>query len=425
MLDIKAILADPDGTIARLRTRSPDLSIDDILELGERRRETVGRFSTLRHEQKEVSSGFARGDMPPEEKAALRDRLKGMSDEVKALENQVKELDEALESALLLLPNLPSAETPVGRSEADNPVLRTWGEVPSFDFEPQDHDVLGESLGILDFEAASRISGARFALYRGAGARLERSLATFMLNLHTEQHGYEEVLPPYLVLRHCMVGTGQLPKLEEDAFRAETDDLFLIPTAEVPVTNMHREQMLDGADLPYSYAAYSSCFRREAGSYGKDTRGLTRLHQFQKVEMVHFTRPEDSEACHQTLTGHAEAVLQALGLPYRVVELCTGDLGFSAQRCYDLEVWLAGQKVWREISSCSNFGDFQARRASIRYRPAPGEKPRFVHTLNGSGLAIGRTVMALMEHYQQADGSILIPEVLQPLMGTDRIAPPS
>ena len=425
MLDIKAILADPDGTIARLRTRSPELSIDHVLEMGERRRETVGRYSTLRHEQKEVSSGFARSDMPPEEKSALRDRLKVMSDEVKALEHQVKELDEALESALLLLPNLPSAETPVGQSEADNPVLRTWGEVPSFDFEAQGHDVLGEALGILDFEAASRISGARFALYRGAGARLERSLATFMLNLHTEQHGYEEILPPYLVLRDSMVGTGQLPKFEADAFRAEADDLFLIPTAEVPVTNMHREQMLDGDDLPYTYAAYSSCFRREAGSYGKDTRGLTRLHQFQKVEMVHFTRPEDSEACHEALTGHAEAVLQALGLPYRVVELCTGDLGANAQRCYDLEVWLAGQKVWREISSCSNFGDFQARRASIRYRPAPGEKPRFVHTLNGSGLAIGRTVMALMEHYQQSDGSIAIPEVLQPLMGADRIAPPS
>ena len=422
MLDIKRIAADPEGTEAALKRREPDASFAPILSLNEERRDVVSRFNDLRHEQKTTSQGFKRKDLSPEERQTLHTNLKALSDEVKALEARTKELDQALEDALLRVPNLPDAAVPIGRSEADNVVVRTWGEIPDPTFEPKEHDVLGEALGILDFEAARKISGARFALYRGLGARLERALASFMIDLHTREHGYEEVLPPFLVLRDAMVGTGQLPKFEEDAFKTADEELFLIPTAEVPVTNIHREEILDGDTLPRRYVAFSACFRREAGSYGRDTHGLTRLHQFQKVEMVQVTTAESSEALHQELTAHAETVLQALGLPYRVVELCSGDLGFSAQRCYDLEVWLMGQKCWREISSCSNFGDFQARRASIRYRPAAGEKPRYAHTLNGSGLAIGRTVMALLEHYQQADGSVRIPEALQPYMGTDRIA---
>jgi len=422
--DIKSILEDPEGANASLRRRHPDLDFGSLIELAEKRRELSTLFSGLRHEQKTVSEGFASKSMSDEERTTLRGQLKELSTRVKGLETELKTLEDELEHAALLLPNLPSAQTPDGASEEDNQVVRTWGEPTTLDFEPVDHADLGESLGLLDFESAARVSGARFALYRGMGARLERALASFMLDMHTDHHGYEELLPPFLVSRDAMIGTGQLPKFEEDAFRTDPDDLFLIPTAEVPVTNMHRGQMLDVADLPMSYAAYSACFRREAGSYGKDTRGLTRLHQFQKVELVHFAKPEESEALHETLTGHAEAVLQALELPYRVIELCTGDLGFTAQRCFDLEVWLPGQAMWREISSCSNFGDFQARRAGIRYRPAPGEKPRFVHTLNGSGLAIGRTVMALLEVHQREDGSVGIPSALQPYMRVDAITAP-
>ena len=422
MLDIKRIVADPEGSEELLKRRSPEASLMPIIALNAERRDVVSRFNDLRHEQKTTSQGFRDKSLSAEAKAELHTKLKALSDEVKALELKTKELDQALEDALLNVPNLPSGSSPVGQSEADNPVVRTWGEVPTYDFEPKAHNVIGEALGILDFESARKISGARFALYRGLGARLERALASFMIDLHTDEHGYEEVLPPFLVLRDAMVGTGQLPKFEEDAFKTADEELFLIPTAEVPVTNIHREEILEADALPRRYVAFSACFRREAGSYGRDTHGLTRLHQFQKVEMVQVTDAESSEEAHQRLTGHAEAVLQALGLPYRVVELCTGDLGFSAQRCYDLEVWLSGQKCWREISSCSNFGEFQARRAGIRYRPAPGEKPRYAHTLNGSGLAIGRTVMAILEHYQQADGSVKVPEVLVPYMRTDTIA---
>ena len=280
---------------------------------------------------------------------------------------------------------------------------------------------LGEKLGILDFEAAARLSGSGFALYRGLGARLERSLQSFMLDLHTEQHGYTEVLTPFIVRRDAMMGTGQLPKFGDDAYRIEPDDLFLIPTAEVPVTNMWREQILDASQVPARFCAFSPCFRREAGSYGRDVKGLTRVHQFQKVELVHFATPEGSQEAHEQLVSHAENVLKALGLAYRVVDLCGGDLGFGASRCYDIEVWLPVQKRWREISSCSNFLDFQARRADIRYRPGPGEKPRYVHTLNGSGLAIGRTVMAILEVYQNADGTVTVPEALRPYMRTDVI----
>ncbi len=359
-------------------------------------------------------------DLSPADREALRAQLKDVSAEVKALELRAKELEDAADAAgLVIAPAGP--EAPDGRGAEDNVVVRTWGQPREFAWELVEHDTLGERLGVLDFEAARKVSGARFVLYRGLGARLERALASFMLDLHTGTHGYEEVLPPYLVLRESMVGTNQLPKFEEDAFVTAPDGLFLIPTAEVPVTNMHREEILDVERLPIEYAAFLVGFRREAGSHGRDTRRLTRLHQFQKVELVQFATPEGSAAAHEALVGHAERVLQLLNLPYRVVDLCAGDMGFGARRCYDLEVWLPAQKMWREISSCSNFGDFQARRAGIRYRPAVGEKPRFVHTINGSGLAIGRTVMAILENYQREDGSVDVPEVLWPFMGTKRI----
>ena len=424
MHDIKKILADVEAANAALARRGGGQSFDAVVTLAQERRATTRQFNDLRAKQKELSKAFGKKGGDPSEQATARAQLKELSAQVKALEARMKELDEAVERALLELPNLPAPQVPDGQSEADNPVVRTWGTPRELDFEPVEHQVLGERLGILDFPAAARVSGSGFAVMKGAGARLERALAAFMLDLHTQQAGYEEVLPPLLVTREAMTGTGQLPKFEEDAF-ATTDDLFLIPTAEVPVTNLHRGQILAEADLPVRYAAYSSCFRREKGSYGRETKGLTRLHQFQKVELVKLATPEQAEAEHEALTRDAEKVLQTLGLPYRVVELCAADLGFSARRCYDLEVWLAGQKMWREISSCSHFGDFQARRAGLRYRPSvPKAKPRYVHTINGSGLAIGRTVMALMEYYQRADGGIDLPEALWPYMGTKSIEPP-
>ena len=421
MLDLKYLSASPQEALSRLQTRDPSICLDGILALATERRSVATTFDSLRHEQKTLSERFR--TLPKEEIPALRSKLKELSNELKNLEVRKKEIEEELSSELLGLPNLPQAETPVGRSDSDNAVLRTWSTPPNLDFEPRTHDEIGTALGIFDFDMASRISGARFWLYRGLGARLERALASFMLDLHIEQHGYEELMTPILVSRHCMVGTGQLPKFEEDAFKTADDDLFLIPTAEVSVTNVHREQILSDDDLPRAYVCHSSCFRREAGSYGRDTRGITRVHQFQKVELVHFVRPEESEAKHEALVGHAEAVLQALGLPYRVVDCCTGDIGFSSARTYDLEVWLPGHGGWREISSCSNFLDFQARRADIRYRPAAGKKPRFVHTLNGSGLAVGRTMIAILEHYQREDGGVDLPEVLWPYMGVKSLEP--
>lgn len=424
MLDAKRLLTDTEGVVTALKRRSPALDISDVLEIANERRTAAARFGELRHEQKTVSAAFGQSkSMSDEERNDTRARLKGLSNTVKAVEAEMKALEDRLECALLQLPNIPGPEVPDGYTEADNVVVRTWGEPRELE-DPLEHVAITERLGLADFEAGARVSGSRFVVYRGLGARMERALANFMLDLHVGEHGYEEILPPFLVNRASMTGTGQLPKFEEDAFSCGDDDLFLIPTAEVPVTNLHREQILEADQLPIRYAAYSACFRREAGSYGRDTAGLTRLHQFQKVELVQFTREEDAAEAHQALTGHAEKVLQALGLPYRVVELCAGDLGFSAQRCYDLEVWLAGQKMWREISSCSHFGEFQARRAGIRYRPAKGEKPRFVHTLNGSGLAIGRTVMALLEHGQRPDGSVDIPDALQPYMGVAHIPVP-
>jgi len=423
MLDIKRLLQDPEAAKAGLLSREPGLDVDGLFQLAADRKAASQRFDELRAQQKQLSQAFGKGStLAPEEMAAKRAELKELSTEVKGLEQTRKELEEKLQYALLTTPNLPAEGVPVGRSEEDNKVVRTWGEPKTFDFEPREHHDLGESLGILDFDGASKISGHGFAVYRNLGARLERALWNFFLDTHTEQNGYSEILPPFLVRREAMVGTSQLPKFEEDAFKTQ-DDLFLIPTAEVPLTNLHGGAMMTPEQLPIRYAGFSACFRREAGSYGRLTKGLTRVHQFHKVELVQLTTPEHSAEAHEQLTGHAEGILQALGLSYRTVELCTGDLGFGAAKCYDLEVWLPGQKTWREISSCSNFHDFQARRANIRYRPEKGAKPRFVHTLNGSGVAVGRCIIALLETYQRADGGIDLPEVLWPYMRTKSIEP--
>ncbi|MGK2943914.1 MAG: serine--tRNA ligase, partial [Desulfuromonadales bacterium] len=344
-------------------------------------------------------------------------RMKDVSVSIKELDEELRQVEDSLKGLLLTLPNLPDAQCPLGQSEEDNPEVRTWGEPTRLVFEPQAHWDLGEALDIIDFERATKITGSRFALIKGAGARLERALINFMLDTHTRGDKYTEVLPPLMVNRDTMTGTGQLPKFEADLFHLDEPDYFLIPTAEVPVTNIFRDEILDGTQLPVCYAAYTPCFRKEAGAHGRDTRGLIRQHQFNKVELVKFTRPEDSDAELEKLLADAEGILQALQLPYRVIDLCTADIGFSAARTFDIEVWLPGQQAYREISSCSNFRDFQARRASIRFRREAGSKPEFVHTLNGSGLAVGRTLVAVLENYQQADGSVVVPEVLRPYMG--------
>jgi seryl-tRNA synthetase len=349
-------------------------------------------------------------------------RLKASGEEVKALDAELRGIETGLDERALALPNFPAAGAPDGDAGA-NRVVRAWGEPLRFDFPPRPHWELGAALGILDLPAGAKLAGSGFPLFRGAGARLVRALSAFMLDLHTREHGYEEIAPPYLANRPSLVGTGQLPKFEEDLYAVPSDDLFLIPTAEVPLTNLHRDDILDAADLPRAYCGWTPCFRREAGAHGKDTRGLIRVHQFDKVELVRFCRPEDAEAEHARLTGHAEAVLQRLGLPYRVLELAAGDIGFASARTYDLEVWAAGVGAWLEASSSSTFSDFQARRANIRYRPAPRAKPEFVHTLNASGVAFPRTIIALLENNQAADGSVRVPEALIPYLGVDRLVP--
>lgn len=416
MLDIRMVLEDLDAVGARLALRGGTMDLEPLRALAAERRTLVTSRDTLRGDQKRLSEGFKQGGLSPEDRERVRAQSKALGSEISQVEGRLAGVEAALQEILLNTPNLPHASTPVGASAVDNVVVRTWGTPRSFPFKALEHWELGERLGILDFEAARKISGARFVVYRGAGARLERALASFMLDLHVGEHGYTEILPPFLVNEASMVGTGQLPKFREEAYVA-TDDLYLIPTAEVPVTNLHRDEILEASRLPICYAAYSACFRREAGSYGRDVKGMTRVHQFQKVELVKFTTPESSYTAHEQLVADAEEVLRRLELPYQVVSLCTGDLGFSAAKCYDIEVHLPGQGAFREISSCSNFEDFQARRAGIRYRPAPGEKPRFVHTLNGSALAVGRTVIAVLENGQQEDGSVVIPEALRPYMG--------
>ncbi len=420
MHDLKYLRENLDLVRTSLGRRGYDVPWDVLQKLSEERRTVTTQVEQLRHELKKGSDDVARlrrAKEPAEEAMAA---MKLLGDRIKDLEGGLRGVEETLGDLALRIPNLPHQTVPVGSDASDNIEVRRWGTVPAFSSSPRPHWEIGEALGILDFDRAAKIAGARFAVLTGAGARLERALINFMLEVHTSRHGYREVLPPLMVNRQSMTGTGQLPKFEEDLFRLRDEDYFLIPTAEVPVTNLHREEILSEDSLPIRYTAYTPCFRREAGSYGKDTRGLIRLHQFNKVELVAFTTPDRSYEELERLTGHAEYILQSLGLPYRVVTLCTGDMGFSAAKTYDIEVWLPSQQQYREISSCSNFESFQARRAAIKYRPAGGKKDAktdFVHTLNGSGLAVGRTLVAILENYQQPDGSVLIPEALRSFMG--------
>uniref|UniRef100_A0A7C4JS34 Serine--tRNA ligase n=1 Tax=Thermodesulfobacterium geofontis TaxID=1295609 RepID=A0A7C4JS34_9BACT len=419
MLDIKIIREKPEWVKERLRTRGEDYPIDEILELDKKRRELIQKVENLRHVRREESEriGKLKKEGKESEAKALSERVKALGDELKGLEEELKKVEEEFEFKMSLIPNIPHESVPLGVSAEDNVVVKKWGDIPEFSFEPKPHWEIGEALGILDFERAGKITGSRFVVYWNEGALLERALINFMLDLHIKKHGYKEVLPPFIVNERALFGTGQLPKFKVDLFKIEEWDYYLVPTAEVPVTNLHQNEILPEEVLPLYYVAYTPCFRSEAGSYGKDVRGIIRQHQFNKVELVKFTTPETSYEELESLLLDAEEVLQLLELPYRVVVLCTGDLGFAAAKTYDIEVWAPGQNRFVEISSCSNFEDFQARRANIRYKPKGGGKPRFVHTLNGSGLAIGRTVMAILENYQQEDGSVVIPKVLRPYMG--------
>jgi seryl-tRNA synthetase len=425
MLDIKVLRADFEGIKKLLQHRGEDLSaLDNFEELDKKRREFIVEAEQLKSKRNEVSAQVAALKRDKQDADHLITEMREVGDKIKAIDDELRVVEEALENLLLGIPNIPHESVPIGETEDDNIEARKWGEIRNFGFEPKPHWDVADQLDILDFEKAGKVTGSRFVFYKGLGARLERALISFMLDLHVDEHGYTEVLPPYIVNRASMTGTGQLPKFEEDAFRIESEDYFLIPTAEVPVTNMHRDEILSGEDLPLNYAAFSACFRSEAGSAGRDTRGLIRQHQFNKVELVKFVKPEDSYAELEKLTGHAEKVLQLLGLPYRVLSMCTGDLGFTAAKKYDIEVWIPSYSTYREISSCSNFEGFQARRANIRFRRDPKGKPEHVHTLNGSGLAIGRTVAAILENYQQEDGSVIIPEVLRPYMGKHEVIKP-
>lgn len=416
MLDMKYIRENSDEAERRLSSRGGASYLEGFRELDEKRRSLLRESESLKALRNSVSEEIAR----TKDKSQVQDKIVEMrevSQKIKGMDEELKQVDDQLELFLLTVPNLPHSDTPVGASEADNVEVRTWGEPKQTGFTAKPHWEIGENLRILDFECGAKLTGARFTLYRGAGARLERALINFMLDQHTGQHGYTEVLPPFMVNRDSMTATGQLPKFEDDLFKMTDTDFFLIPTAEVPVTNIHRGEILKKSDLPISYAAYTPCFRREAGSYGKDTRGLIRQHQFNKVELVKFVHPAESDAELEKLTADAEKILQLLELPYRVMALCSGDIGFSACKTYDLEVWLPGQSCYREISSCSSFGDFQARRGGIRFREEEKSKPEFVHTLNGSGLAVGRTLVAILENYQQEDGSVIVPQALRPYMG--------
>jgi seryl-tRNA synthetase len=432
MLDVKLLRENLDDVKARIATRGVKVDWDEFVSLDRERRDALANIERLKEKKNKLSgeigklkkSGdvkvtpatgslvFTGGDV-----TMLMRESEEVSEAIRNIEGPLAEIEGKFDQFMLTLPNLPHPSVKVGKSETDNREVRRWGEPPKFDFTPLDHWDIGEQLGILDFARAAKIAGARFAVYRDAGARLERALINFMLDLHTKEHGYREMLPPALVNRTALVGTGQLPKFEEDLFHLAPGDYFLIPTAEVPLTNLHREEMMERGELPIKYVAYTPCFRSEAGSYGKDVRGLIRLHQFNKVEMVKFAEPETSYDELESMVQNAEEVLKRLKLPYRVVELCTGDIGFASAKTYDLEVWLPGQNAYREISSCSNCEDFQARRANIRYRKDKKGRPLFVHTLNGSGLAVGRTLVAVLENYQQKDGSVVIPDALRSYMG--------
>jgi seryl-tRNA synthetase len=419
VLDLKWVVENRETVLQMLRDRGQSLPDEALWTLDAERRAALLKVEQLRHRQRVCGEEIARRGRAKEDASELKAEMKGVAEQIKALEVLLQDVEARLHQTLLVLPNAPDPSVPVGPDAAANVEVRRVGTPPRFDFTPKAHWDLGPELGILDFERAARISGARFAVYWGLGARLERALIQFMLDLHTKERGYTEVLPPYLVTADALTGTGQLPKFEGDLFktRAGERDLYLIPTAEVPLTNLHREEILEPGTLPLRYVAFTPCFRSEAGSYGKDVRGLIRQHQFHKVELVKLVTPETSMAELEGMVADAEEVLKRLGLAYRVVVLSTGDMGFSAAKTYDIEVWLPGQDDYREISSCSTCADFQARRADIRYRPEPKARPRFVHTLNGSGLAVGRTLIAVLENYQQADGSVVIPEALRPYMG--------
>jgi seryl-tRNA synthetase len=422
MLDLNFVRANLELVEEKLRARGldPALLLGDFRELDRERRARITQAESLQAQRNKLSQEVARSrkaGVDAAQVAAVMDQTREMKQETEELERSAAQAEEAMRKLLIAIPNLTQDSVPPGKSEADNVEVSRWGQQPAFDFAPKPHWELGESLGILDFARAAKISGARFAVYWGLGARLERALASFMLDIHTREHGYLEVLPPFLVNSDSLFGTGQLPKFAADLFKCEGSDHWLIPTAEVPVTNLYRDEVLEEAQLPVSLVAYTPCFRSEAGSYGKDVRGIIRQHQFQKVELVKFARPDQSNGEHERLTSNAEAILQRLELPYRKMLLCTGDTGAASSKTYDLEVWLPGQGLYREISSCSNFEAYQARRANIRYKPQGKNKTELVHTLNGSGLAIGRTWLAILENYQQADGSVRVPKVLQPYMG--------
>ncbi len=416
MLDIRAIRSNPEEVKRKLSRRGQEFRIDEVLKLDEQRRQVIYEVEELKSRKNKVSEEVAKLKRAKQDAEAVVLEMRQVSEKIKEMDERVRNLDEEITGILLTIPNTPYEGIPDGSSDADNVEIRKQGEPTKFEYEPKAHWDIGVDLNILDFETAGKVTGARFTFYRGLGAKLERALINFMLDTHTE-NGYTEIFPPFMVHSRSMTGTGQLPKFEEDAFKVQNTEYFLVPTAEVPVTNMYREQILDGSMLPIKHTAYTACFRAEAGSAGRDTRGLIRQHQFNKVELVKFTNPDNSYEELEKLTEDAERILKLLKLPYRVVCLCAGDIGFSSAKTYDLEVWMPSYGRYVEISSCSNFEDFQARRADIKFRPEPKEKPRFVHTLNGSGLAVGRTVAAILENFQQGDGSVIIPEVLRPYMG--------
>ena len=424
MLDLKRIRTNPEEIKKALANRGEDFDvsvIDELISLDEERRKILVQVETLKGKRNQVSSEIPKKKKAGEDVTAIMAEMRELGDEIKEFDAKTNEIDERIKYIMLRIPNIPHPSVPEGESDEDNVEIKRWGEPTKFDFEPKAHWDLGTDLNILDFERGGKIAGSRFTIYKGLGARLERSIINYFLDKHTSENGYTEVLPPYMVNRDSMTGTGQLPKFEEDAFKVENNGYFLIPTAEVPVTNMYRNEVLAGEDLPLKYAAYSACFRAEAGSAGRDTRGLVRQHQFNKVELVKFCKPEQSYEELDKLVADAESVLQGLGLPYRIVRICKGDLGFTAAIKYDIEVWMPSYNRYVEISSCSNFEDFQARRANIKYRENPKAKPQFVHTINGSGVAIGRTVAAVLENYQQADGTVKVPEALKPFFIADVI----
>ncbi|SDD60353.1 serine--tRNA ligase [Sporomusa acidovorans] len=421
MLDIKFVRSNPEVVEQALKNRGSAMSLTEFINREKERRELLAEVEALKNKRNTVSQEISKKKKAGENADDMIAEMREAGDQISEMDAKVKEVEAALTDIMMSIPNVPHASVPVGKDEQDNQEIRRWGTPREFAFEPKPHWEIGEKLGILDFERGGKVTGARFTFYKGLGSRLERSLINFMLDLHTKEHGYTEFFPPFIVNDASMLGTGQLPKFAEDMFKLEGLNYYLIPTAEVPITNLHRQEILDAKDLPLYYTAYSACFRAEAGAAGRDTRGLIRQHQFNKVEMVKFSLPEESYNELEKLTLNAEKVLQLLGLPYRTVLLSTGDMGFSSAKTYDLEVWLPSFNTYREISSCSNFEDFQARRAEIKFRRGPKDKPEFVHTLNGSGVAIGRTVAAILENYQQPDGSVIIPELLRPYMGVDII----